>query len=321
MDKAQKILDAAILAEEEGQYSKALRLYERSSTVNNNPASRLRWASLLYDQGRWKEAISVARQVTRRWPAIYLAHSLIGRCYVKVGHLLKAERAFRQSLVAKPKPSTWVFLSDVLSRLGRENESIGCLRSALALDPEYEEAHYNLGCIYKLRGKQALAERHLRRAIEIDPKYALAYAELGDVLLRFENRVKEAVTLLQKSIRLNPDYGWSRGYLAIALWKRRRLKAADEQYRRFIEIWPDDYLPYCFYGDFLAYEGKDRLVAERYLRKAIEMDPQSELTNYHLGKHLCYWGKKEEGVRLLRKAARLGHPRAHEQLAAIEEDR
>jgi tetratricopeptide (TPR) repeat protein len=295
MDNAQNLFDAAILAEEGGQVGKALRLYEKASEIAEDAsAPRLRWASLLYDQGSWKEAISVARQVTRRWPAIYLAYSLIGECYVKVGHLLKAERAFRQSLVAKPKPSTWVFLSDVLSRPGRENESIGCLRSALALDPEYEEAHYNLGCIYKLDGKQALAERHLRRAIEIDPKYALAYAELGFVLLRFKKRVKEAVTVLQKSIRLNPDYGWSRAYLEVALWKLRRLKAADEQYRRLIEIWPDDYLPYCFYGDFLAYEGKDWLVAESYLRKAFEMDPKSELTNYHLGRHLFYWGRKRK---------------------------
>jgi len=49
-------------------------------------------------------------------------------------------------------------------------EAEECLRKALKVDPDYEEAHYNLGYIYRLKGKSNLAEKHLRRAIEIDRK-------------------------------------------------------------------------------------------------------------------------------------------------------
>ena len=73
-----------------------------------------------------------------------------------------------------------------LDRLGRHDEAEECLRKALEVDPDYDEAHYNLGYNYKKEGKFALAEKHLRRAIEIDPKYAQAYAELGALLLRGE---------------------------------------------------------------------------------------------------------------------------------------
>lgn len=61
-----------------------------------------------------------------------------------------------------------MLLSDVLGSVGREKESEECLREALKIDPDYEEAHYNLGCMYKLKGKLALAEKHLRKAIAID---------------------------------------------------------------------------------------------------------------------------------------------------------
>jgi tetratricopeptide (TPR) repeat protein len=234
---------------------------------------------------------------------------------------VKAERAFRQSLAAKSHPFTWVFLSETLLRQGRDKESKNCLRRALLLNHDYEEAHYNLGCAYKLSGQYALAERHLKRAIEIDPKYSLAYAELGHVWLLRKKGAKEAISFLRKSISYDPEYGWTRVYLANALWRLRKLKAADEQFRKVIEIWPNDSLSYWCYGDFLAYEGSDRSVAEKHLRKAIEMEPSCKLTNYYLGKHLHYWGRKEEGLKLLRRAAQLGHPSAQKRLQAINQGR
>jgi protein O-GlcNAc transferase len=154
MDNIQKLFDAATLAEEAGQVKKALRLYEKAAAIDKDaPGLRIRWAGLLYDQGRWLEAIKIARQVIRRRPKVYLAYSLIGESYLKLGYLLRAERAFRQALSVKPRAGTWVFLSSMLARLGRDEESEACLRSALTVDPQYEEAHYNLGYIYRFRGR------------------------------------------------------------------------------------------------------------------------------------------------------------------------
>jgi superkiller protein 3 len=185
-----------------------------------------------------------------------------------------------------------------------------CLRKALWLDPNYEEAHYNLGCEYSLRKQYARAEKHLRRALEIDPKYALAYAELGWVFLRRKKELGETIRMLKKSIRLNPDYGWSRIYLANALWQHKKYKAANEQYRKAIEIWPDSAVVYWCYGSFLAYEGESNAMAEEYLRRAVELDPKDGAANYNLGKHLLNWNRRREAVRYLRKAAKQGHDRA-----------
>jgi len=66
--------------------------------------------------------------------------------------------------------------------LKRNEEAEECFRKALKVDPDYEEAHYNLGYIYRWNGRKKLAEKHFRRAIAIDRKYALAYAQLGQVL-------------------------------------------------------------------------------------------------------------------------------------------
>jgi len=321
MERAQRVFEAAVRAEEAGHSAEALRLYEEASVIDPGAAhAQLRWATLLHFEGRWEDSIRIARQLTKRRPRIYLAHRLIGSNYVELSRWLMAERFFKRSLAIKQDPITWVLLSDVLGSAGRKEESEACLREALKVDPDYEEAHYNLGWMYKLKGKLTLAEEHLRKAIAIDRKYSRAYAELGHVLLK-KGRAKEAVKVLRTSVRYGPDYGWSRLYLAIAFWRLRKLKDADEQYRKVMELWPDSSLSYTCYGDFLAYVGKDNLAAEWYLRKAFEMDPRDRMTNYHLGNHLAYWGREQETKPFLRKAARQGHSRAQERLRDIEKGR
>src|ERR1700682_6370856 len=160
---SQEVFDAAIAAEEAGYSAKALRLYEKASDIN--PAAYpigLRWASLLYDEARWKEAIRVARQMIRKRPQLYSAHWIIARSNIELGRWSLAERMYRESLAIKQSPTTWVLISSLPPRRKRNDEAEECLRKALKVDPDYEEAHYHLGYIYRLKGKFKLAEKHLR---------------------------------------------------------------------------------------------------------------------------------------------------------------
>jgi tetratricopeptide (TPR) repeat protein len=319
MEKAQEVFEAAVQAEETGDSDTAIRLYEQSSLLApQHPLPLLRLAFLLSSLGKWKRAILVGRQVTKRQPRSAQAYCLIARSYAELGRWKMAERFYRQSLARKQEPWTWLLLGSALDRLERHDEAEECLRKALKVDPDYDEAHYNLGYSYRRQGKFALAEKHLRRAIEIDPKYALAYAELGALLAGQKNRIKEAVSCLRNALDHNPNDGWSMAYLANALWTLRKLNAAEEQHRRLIELWPNHSLPYWSYGDFLACERNDSSTAEWYLRKAVEIEPKGEITNYYLGKHLLYWDREEEAKRFLTKAARFGHSKARELLQQLK---
>ena len=319
-DKAGKLFEAAIRAEDAGDSDKALRLYEQALLIDPTVSQpRIRLASLLYDVGKWKEAISVARQLTKRWPKFSAAYVVIARSYGELGRWKMAERFYRQSLAIKQEPWTWLLLGWALDRLKRHDEAEECLRKALKVDPDYEEAHYNLGYIYRTKGKLALAEKHLRRAIEIDPKYELAFAELGQLLA--DDRAKEALSLLRRAVKHDPNDGWSRAYLAAALKRLRKLKAADEQYCKLLELWPNDAMSNWLYGDFLAAHGKEWSTAEPYLRKAVEIEPKNEWANYYLGKYLLCSDRNEEAKGFLTKAARQGHSRARKLLRGIKSTR
>ena len=165
MQKAQDVFEAAIQAEEAGDFDKALRLYEQASLIDPTaPHPRMRLASLLSDVGKWKQAIRVARQLTKRGPRFFSAHIVIARSYAELGRWKMAERFYRQALAIKQTPWAWVLLSQTLDQPGRHDEAEECLRKALKVDPDYDEAHYNLGYIYRGKGKFVLAEKHLRRA-------------------------------------------------------------------------------------------------------------------------------------------------------------
>lgn len=319
MKTAEEVFEAAVKAEEAGDSERAIRLYEECSRIDpHHPLPLLRLALLLLTEGQWKQAIRIAHQVTKRWPREYQALCLIGRSYAQLDRWTKAERYFRQAVTIKKTPETLLFLGHALSCLERNDEAEEYFREALKLDPDNDEIHLNLGRVLNAKGQFDLAEQHFRRAIELDRESALAYANLGELLAR-QKRTEEAVGFLRSAVEHNPEDRWSRAYLAIALWQLRKLKAAEEQYRRLLELCPNESLSYWCYGDFLAEGRLDFLRAEWYLRKAVEMEPNSGITNYFLGKHLFYWDREDEAKEFLTKATRLGHPYARKLLQQLKD--
>jgi len=320
MEKVNAVFEAAIRAEEAGDFDKARRLYEQASVLAPaSPHPRVRLAVLLLETGQWSQAIRFGRQLIKRWPRIPLAYFVIGSSYARLGRLRLAERFYRQALAIEEDSNLLTIHGHVLSELRQNDEAEECLRKAVGLDPENEEAHYHLGRVYKQKGKFDTAEEHLRRAIEINPKYKFPYAELGELLAK--DRPRDAISFLRKAVDFNPDDGYSRAYLALSLSRLKKLKAADEQYRKLLDIWPNKSLPYRCYGDFLASNKKDRSTAEWYLRKAVEIDPRDEWANYFLGRHLIYWDQNEEARKFLMKASRQGHSKARELIRWIDEQR
>ena len=76
---------------------------------------------------------------------------------------------------------------------------------ALDLDPDYADAHVNLGRMLHESGDAAAAEPHYRRALEIRPSDATAAFNLG-VALEDLRRLPEALLEYQHAVRLDPSH-------------------------------------------------------------------------------------------------------------------
>ena len=67
----------------------------------------------------------------------------------------------------------------ILKNLGKLKEAEVATRKAIALNPDFANAHYNLGNILKDMGKLKDAELSFRKAIEINPELLHAYTTVS----------------------------------------------------------------------------------------------------------------------------------------------
>jgi tetratricopeptide (TPR) repeat protein len=338
-----RLLQLAIAAEDANDMREARRLYARCLELDDGSDSNahhpgkppvrvgawLLYAAFVREQGNAGEALDIAKRAAERWPDSADLHSLIGRCFRDLQQAEEAEKAYRRALAIDPKPWSWCLLAWVLGHEmeGRDSEALQCLHAALELDPNYEEAHYNIGCKLRLSGDLEGAIQCFRKAIELDPDYAVAHAELGIALgmacdesadQRDERR--EAIQHLERSVALDPNYVWSRLHLANALWQVERPREARVHYEAAVHLWPHDAFTLAMYADFLSSAFGASAEAEQQFERAIALDSNDASVRYHFGKHLLQAGRYSEARRELLLADRLGHRRALALLESFEMD-
>jgi Flp pilus assembly protein TadD len=85
------------------------------------------------------------------------------------------------------------------------DEAIAHFQKALEIQPDFAEAHYNLGNALFQKGMKDQAAIHYWRAVEIQPDFAPAHNNLGTVLLE-QGRVDEAIAHFQKALDSQPDF-------------------------------------------------------------------------------------------------------------------
>jgi len=94
----------------------------------------------------------------------------LGRLLHMAGRLAEAERVYRVG--AKADPFIAFNLAVVLEDLHREPDAIAAYREALALDPQFADAHFNLARLYERAKDPKASLRHLlayRRMMDKEP--------------------------------------------------------------------------------------------------------------------------------------------------------
>jgi len=84
------------------------------------------------------------------------------------GDLEEALKACQRAITAEPCSAELRYLNaTILDEMGRSDEAVQAIRSALYLDADLVVAHFLLGNIARRDGKRSVAARHLRRALEL----------------------------------------------------------------------------------------------------------------------------------------------------------
>jgi len=132
--------------------------------------------------------------------------------------------------------------------------------------------------------------QHFNRAIDLDPTYALAYAGLADTYVLLANYGEPSMECFQKAkaaalMAIKVDQTLANPYTTLALisyrFERNWLKAESE-FKRGIELSPNNATAHHWYGEYLGLAGR-HAEAITELKRAQQLDPLSPIINTDLG--------------------------------------
>ncbi|HUV98708.1 MAG TPA: tetratricopeptide repeat protein [Gallionella sp.] len=99
-----------------------------------------------------------------------------------------------------------IALGNIFYDRGDAGQSILYYRHALDINPDLAGVRTDLGTMYWRNDDISLAEQAFREVIARDPGFGHAYVNLGLLLLRAKNDVREARAVWQKLLAANPEH-------------------------------------------------------------------------------------------------------------------
>jgi tetratricopeptide (TPR) repeat protein len=129
-------------------------------------------------------------------------------------------------------------LGIALKDQNRLEEAIGSFSKALQIKPDYAEAHNNLGLVLQEQGRMGEAIASFSKALQIKPDYAEAHNNLG-ITLKNQNRLGEAIASLGKALKIKSDYAEAHNNLGLVLQEQGRLDEATASFGKALQIKPD----------------------------------------------------------------------------------
>lgn len=121
---------------------------------------------------------------------------------------------------------------------GRQADAMDAYRRALSLDPDFADAHTNLGALHQQRGEYAAARGCYESAVAADANHVEARFNLAG-LLEEDGRDEAALVHYRAAVRSDPTFPDAQLNLAL-LYDRLGLgRRAREHWRRYLGLRPE----------------------------------------------------------------------------------
>jgi tetratricopeptide (TPR) repeat protein len=162
-------------------------------------------ADRLLHQNRFADALPWVKQAVQNYPDEAWAWQMLGRAYLGLHDLPRAEQALRKAAELKPDMAEVQFYLGVALILQKDpRAAAACFEKATKLKPTYAEAHYNLGHSLDEQGDETGAIAAFRAAISCKPDYSPAHYNLARLLLK-KGQKGEALLHLRHAVEFDPS--------------------------------------------------------------------------------------------------------------------
>ena len=220
-------------------------------------------AEILDDLEQYDLAIQTYRKVPRDDPAYHAAE--LGRADA----LRKADKPDAAIEVLEQLaqthgelPVVHNTLGDLLRTLERYKEAAAAYDRALALYPEEEKGqwfvYYARGICNERIGEWQKAEADFRKALQIDPGRPEVLNYLGYSMVEKQEKLDEALNLIERAVAARPDSGYIVDSLGWALYRLGRYDEAVSHMERAAELMSVDPVVNDHLGDVYWAVGRKR---------------------------------------------------------------
>ena len=200
----------------------------------------------------------------------------------RAGHLDMAETLYRRVLEQFPEQVNALHLLGLIAHQKGQNENAReLIGSAIAIDPNYAEAHSNIGSTLIDLEAYDEAVTHIERALSIKPGMAEAHNNLGTALHRRGDLAK-ANESFRRAIVLNPNYAKAYKHLGVVLAEQGDLDQALACFQRSIALDSSDPQAYVLLGDLFMLLKKDGQ-AEAVYKHVTTIEPDNANAHFQCG--------------------------------------
>lgn len=200
---------------------------------------------------------------------------------------------------------------------GLLEEAVQCYRQAVRIDPDFAEAHYNLGVVLLLQGNAKDAVDSFRRAIAVKPEYFEAHTNLGASLETLGN-AEEAMAAYGQALAVNPSHARAHGNLGGALQKLKRPDEALAALEKALALEPQFPEALNTMGNVFCDLGRfDDAVGG--FQRAIALQPDFAQAHHNLGNTCKKAGRMDDAVASLTRAIEINpdYAEAHWNLSHV----
>jgi len=201
----------------------------------------------LYSNGRFQIAIDEIKALNEKYPNEPLLFNLIGACYKELGQLQGAAKMFE---------------------------------IATSINPNYSEAHFNLGVMHQALDHLELAVESYSKAIAITPNYPDAYNNLGTSLYDL-GRLESSIESLEWAIAYKHDFSEAHCNLGKSLNDYGRVDAAIKSFKEAIVHKPN--YAKAYFNLALSFKDiGDKKGFLKNIEKTLDIKPEWGAANFHL---------------------------------------
>lgn len=129
---------------------------------------------------------------------------------------LKDTVVFNRYLIRK-EPGNWLAHHELGRALFLGDDNQGALhefQQALSLKPDFDEAYYQIGVLFRSQNRPKDAERAFLKTLEINPGHSRALGNVGLILLE-QQRIKEAKVYFKRALEIEPGDAIAREMLEL----------------------------------------------------------------------------------------------------------